>query len=91
MQESLERRPNVTDQAKSAALRTWLPGIDIADVGRVKLNENQSPPELAQRLQTALTQNPEYVQRMFELPAARHFWSEAQRARISDKAANFGR
>ena len=84
-------RTDLADQAKSAALRTWLPGIDIVDVGRVNLNENQSPPELAQRLQTALTQNPEYVQRMFELPAARHFWSEAQRARISDKAANFGR
>jgi len=84
-------RTDLTDQAKSAALRTWLPGIDIVDVGRVNLNENQSPPELAQRLQSALTRNPEYVQRMLELPAARHFWSDAQRAGMADKAANFGR
>jgi hypothetical protein len=34
-------------------------------------------------LQSALTRNPEYVQRMLELPAARHYWSDAQRAAIA--------
>jgi hypothetical protein len=84
-------RTDLTDQAKSAALRTWLPGIEIADVGRVNLNENQSPPELAQRLQSALTRNPEYVHRMLELPAARHFWSDAQRAAIAATAGMHGK
>ena len=68
-----------------------MPGIEIADVGRVNLNENQSPPELAQRLQSALARNPEYVQRMLELPAARHFWSDAQRAAIAAMAGMHGK
>jgi hypothetical protein len=84
-------RTDMGDQAKTAALRAWLPGIDIPDIGRVNLNENQSPPELAQRLRSVVARNPEYVRRMLDLPAVRHFWSAAQRADMAGVAANFGR
>jgi hypothetical protein len=65
-----------------------LPGIDIADVGRVNLNENQSPPELAQCLRSVVARHPEYVERMLGLPAAQHFWSAAQRTGMAEKLAN---
>jgi hypothetical protein len=77
--DTLILRTDLSDQAKTAALQAWLPKAGIAQVGRVNLNENQSPPELAQRLRSALARNPEYISRMFELPAAQHFWSDAQR------------
>lgn len=79
-------RTDLGDQAKTAALRAWLPGIDIADIGRVNLNENQSPPELAQRLRSVVARNPEYIRRMLDLPAVRHFWSAVQRAKLTDMA-----
>ena len=89
--DTLILRTDLGDQAKTAALRGWLPGVDLTDVGRVNLNENQSPPELAQRLRSVVARHPEYVERMLELPAVRHFWSAAQRAGLADRAANFGR
>jgi hypothetical protein len=89
--DTLILRTDLGDQAMTAALRDWLPGVAIADVGRINLNEHQSPPELAQRLRSVVARHPEYVERMLELPAVRHFWSAAQRAGMADQVANIGR
>jgi len=72
-------RTDLSDASKTAILRDWLPAAGIADVGRANPNDNQAPPELAERLRCAVRRNPDYVHRMLGLPAVRHFWTDAQR------------
>jgi len=88
--DTLILRTDISDQQKTVALQTWLPGTGVADVGRANLNEDQSPPELAQRLRNVLARNPEYISRMLDLPAVRHFWSAAQRADMAGMAGRSG-
>ena len=80
--DALVMRSDIPDAAKDAALREWLPGIDVPAVRRVNENDVQAPPVLAERLKAFVRTQPEYVDRMLDLPAARHFWTPAQRAAL---------
>ena len=77
--DALVLRTDLSDASKTAILRDWLPTAGVADVGRANQNDHQAPPELAERLRSAVRRHPDYVHRMMNLPAVRHFWSDAQR------------
>lgn len=78
-------RTDLNDARKTAALRAWLPEVAVPDVCRLNQNEAQAPPELASRLRDAIARRPDYVDSVLDLPASRHFWSDAQRAAIRER------
>jgi len=77
--DALVLRTDLSDASKTSILREWLPTAGVAGVGRANQNDHQAPPELAERLRSAVKRSPDYVHRMMNLPAVRHFWSDAQR------------
>ena len=54
----------------------------MPEVRRENSNTGKAPSELGERLKLAIAARPDYVDRVLDLPAVRHFWSDAQRARM---------
>jgi hypothetical protein len=54
----------------------------VPDVQRENLNSVKAPSELGERLKAIIATRPDYVDRLLDLPAVRHFWNDAQRARM---------
>jgi hypothetical protein len=79
---SLIMRIDVPDARKTTLLREFLECPSVPDVRRENLNSTKAPSELGERLKAAIATRPDYVDRVLDLPAVRHFWSDAQRARM---------
>jgi hypothetical protein len=79
---SLIMRTDVPDERKTALLREFLECPSVPDVRRENSNTGKVPSELGERLKAAIATRPDYVDRVLDLPAVRHFWSDAQRARM---------
>ena len=79
---SLIMRIDVPDERKTTLLREFLECPSVPDVRRENLNNLKAPSELGERLKLAIAARPDYVDRVLDLPAVRHFWNDAQRARM---------
>ena len=79
---SLIMRVDVPDARKTTLLREFLECPTVPDVQRENLNSVKAPSELGERLKAIIATRPDYVDRLLDLPAVRHFWSDAQRARM---------
>jgi hypothetical protein len=79
---SLIMRTDVPDERKTTLLREFLECPSVPDVRRENLNSVKAPSELGERLKLAIAARPGYVDQVLDLPAVRHFWSDAQRARM---------
>ncbi len=79
---SLIMRIDVPDERKTTLLREFLECPSVPDVRRENLNSVKAPSELGERLKLAIAARPDYVDQVLDLPAVRHFWSDAQRARM---------
>ena len=79
---SLIMRVDVPDERKTTLLREFLECPSVPDVRRENLNNVKAPSELGERLKMAIAARPDYVDRVLDLPAVRHFWNDAQRARM---------
>jgi hypothetical protein len=82
---SLLIRTDVPDAEKTAAIRHFLGRSDVPEVARLNLNAEQAQPVLPERLRAEIRRRPDYVDRLLRLPAAMHFWDEAQRRAIRDR------
>jgi hypothetical protein len=79
---SLIMRTDVTDERKTALLQEFLDCPSVPAVRRENSNTGKAPSQLGERLRLAIAKRPDYVDRMLDLPAVRHFWNDAQRARM---------
>jgi hypothetical protein len=79
---SLIMRTDVPDERKTTLLREFLECPSVPEVRRENSNTGKAPSELGDRLKLAIAARPDYVDRVLDLPAVRHFWSDAQRARM---------
>jgi hypothetical protein len=79
---SLIMRTDVPDERKTTLLREFLECPSVPEVRRENSNTGKAPSELGERLKAAIATRPDYVDRVLDLPAVRHFWSDAQRARM---------
>jgi hypothetical protein len=79
---SLIMRTDVPDERKTTLLREFLACPSVPEVRRENSNTGKAPSELGDRLKLAIAARPDYVDRVLDLPAVRHFWSDAQRARM---------
>ena len=79
---SLIMRIDVPDERKTTLMREFLECPSVPDVQRENLNSTKAPSELGERLKAVIATRPDYVDRVLDLPAVRHFWSDAQRARM---------
>ena len=79
---SLVMRVDVPDGRKTTLLREFLECPTVPEVRRENLNSVKAPSELGERLKAIIATRPDYVDRVLDLPAVRHFWSDAQRARM---------
>jgi hypothetical protein len=83
-------RADLDDRAKTEALRAWT-GVEVAEVARENANDTQSAPGVYPRLQRAMAQEAAYVDRMLALPAARVFFTDAQREALRSRWLASGR
>ena len=83
--EAMIMRADLPDSEKTGALRSWLPGVAIAEVVRENENDTQAPPVLAERLRERVRSCPEYVDRALALPMTQRFWTPRQREAMRER------
>jgi hypothetical protein len=79
---SLIMRVDVPDEQKTSLLREFLECPTVPNVRRENLNDSRAPSELWVRIKAAIATRPDYVDSLLDLPSVRHFWNDAQRAKI---------
>ena len=79
---SLIMRVDVPDEQKTSLLREFLECPTVPNVRRENLNDSRAPSELGVRIKAAIATRPDYVDSLLDLPSVRHFWNDAQRAKI---------
>jgi len=75
-------RVDVPDEEKTSLLREFLECPTVPNVRRENLNDSRAPSELGVRIKAAIATRPDYVDSLLDLPSVRHFWNDAQRAKI---------